>query len=95
MSLIGEIGGGRLTSAAKAVQITGQMESAEISGSLVQPELSGVSEQPKIAAQLERIIHKGGGNITLPDIDHVLAIDRADFLALAVKDPRTLYLIRG
>ena len=95
MSLIGEIGGGRLTSAAEAVQITGKMESAEISGSLVQQELSGVYEQEKIAAQLERIIHKGGGNITLPDIDHVLPIDRADFLVLAVKDPRTLYLIRG
>lgn len=95
MSLIGDIGGGRLASAAEAVQMTGKMESAEISGSLVQPELSGVSEQPKIAAQLERIIHKGSGDITLPDIDHVLAIDRADFLSLAVKDPRTLYLIKG
>lgn len=95
MSLIGEIGGVRLTSAAEAVQITGQMESEEISGSLVQPEISGVSEQPKIAAQLERIIHKGDGEIVLPDIDHVLAINRADFLSLAVKDPRTLYLIRG
>ena len=95
MSLTGEIGGGRLTSAAEAVQLTGKMESAEISGSLVQPDLSGIPEQPKIAAQLERIIHKGSGDITLPDIDHVLAIDRADFLSLAVKDPRTLYLIRG
>ena len=95
MNLIGEIGGGRLTSAAEAVQLTGKMESAEISGSLVQSELSGVSEQPKIAAQLERIIYKGGGDIVLPDVDHVLPIDRADFLALAVKDPRTLYLIRG
>ena len=95
MSLIGEIGGGRLTCAAKAVHLTGKMESAEISGSLVQPELSGVSEQPKIAARMEHIIYKGGGEITLPDIDHVLAIDRADYVALAVKDPRTLYLIRG
>ena len=95
MNLIGEIGGGRLTSAAEAVQLTGKMESAEISGSLVQPELSGVSEQPKIAAQLERIIHKGGGEIVLPDVDHVLPIGRADYVALAVKDPRTVYLIRG
>lgn len=95
MSLIGEIGGGWLTSAAEAVQLTGKMESTEISGSLVQPELSGISEQPKIAARMEHIIYKGGGEIVLPDVDHVLAIDRADFLALAVKDPRTLYLIRG
>ena len=95
MILIGEIGGGRLTSAAEAVQMIGKMESAEISGSLVQPELSGISEQFKIAAQLERIIHKGGGDIVLPDVNHVLPIDRADYVALAVKDPRTLYLIRG
>lgn len=95
MSLIGEIGSGRLTSSAEADKLSGSMESAAVSGSLVQPELSGISEQLKIAAQLERIIYKGGGDITLPDIDHVLAIDRADFLALAVKDPRTLYLIKG
>lgn len=95
MSLTGEIGGGRLTSAAETVSLSGEMESAEISGSLVQPELSGISEQLKIVAQLERIIQKGGGDIVLPDVDHVLPIDRADFLALAVKDPRTLYLIRG
>lgn len=62
MSLIGEIGSGRLTSAAKAVSLSGKMESAEISGSLVQPELSGISEQLKIAAQLERIIYKGSGD---------------------------------
>ena len=95
MSLTGEIGSGRLTSAAETVKLSGSMESAEISGSLVQPELSGISEQFKIAAQIERIIQKGGGDIVLPDVDHVLPIDRADYAALTVKDPRTLYLIKG
>ena len=95
MSLTGEIGSGRLTSAAETVKLSGKIKSAAVYESLVQPELYGISEQLKIAAQLERIIYKGGGDIVLPDVDHVIPIDRADYMALAVKDPRTLYLIRG
>ncbi len=30
-----------------------------------------------------------------PDIDRLRVMDRAEYLALEVKDPRTVYLLRG
>ena len=37
----------------------------------------------------------GSGNVYSPNVHAVLALDRAEYEALPVKDPGTLYLIRG
>lgn len=37
----------------------------------------------------------GGGNVSSEQISTIVAIDRAEYDALAVKDAKTLYLIRG
>lgn len=37
----------------------------------------------------------GGGNVSSAQIDTIVALDRAEYDALAVKDAKTLYLIRG
>lgn len=36
-----------------------------------------------------------GRGVQSPDIDRIRVMDRADYLALEVKDPRTAYLLRG
>lgn len=36
-----------------------------------------------------------GGNVSSAQIDTIVALDRAEYDALAVKDAKTLYLIRG
>lgn len=37
----------------------------------------------------------GGGNVSSAQINTIVALDRAEYDALAVKDAKTLYLIRG
>nr|DAU47186.1 MAG TPA: hypothetical protein [Caudoviricetes sp.] len=37
----------------------------------------------------------GGGNISSAQINTIVVLDRAEYDALAVKDAKTLYLIRG
>lgn len=37
----------------------------------------------------------GGGNVSSAQINTIVVLDRAEFDALAVKDAKTLYLIRG
>lgn len=37
----------------------------------------------------------GGSDLQSPDIDRILVMDKAEYDALPLKDPRTLYLIRG
>nr|DAY78327.1 MAG TPA: hypothetical protein [Caudoviricetes sp.] len=37
----------------------------------------------------------GGGNVSSAQINTIAVLDRAEFDALAVKDAKTLYLIRG
>ena len=37
----------------------------------------------------------GGGNVSSEQINTIVALDRAEYDALAVKDAKTLYLIRG
>ena len=37
----------------------------------------------------------GSGNVYSADINRIVAIDRAEYDALAAKDKKTLYLIRG
>lgn len=37
----------------------------------------------------------GGGNVSSAQINTIAVLDRAEYDALAVKDVKTLYLIRG
>lgn len=37
----------------------------------------------------------GGGNVSSKEINTIVALDRAEYDALEVKDAKTLYLIRG
>lgn len=37
----------------------------------------------------------GGGNVSSAQINTIAVLDRAEYDALAVKDAKTLYLIRG
>ena len=37
----------------------------------------------------------GSGNVYSADINRIVTIDRAEYDALAAKDKKTLYLIRG
>lgn len=37
----------------------------------------------------------GGGNVSSAQINIIAVLDRAEYDALAVKDAKTLYLIRG
>lgn len=37
----------------------------------------------------------GGGNVSSAQINTIVVLDRAEYAALAVKDAKTLYLIRG
>ena len=37
----------------------------------------------------------GGGNVSSAQISTIVVLDRAEYDALAVKDSKTLYLIRG
>lgn len=37
----------------------------------------------------------GGGNVSSAQINTIVVLDRAEYDALAVKDTKTLYLIRG
>ena len=37
----------------------------------------------------------GGGNVSSAQINAIVALDRAEYDALDVKDAKTLYLIRG
>lgn len=37
----------------------------------------------------------GGGNVSSAQINTIVVLDRSEYDALAVKDAKTLYLIRG
>lgn len=55
--------------------------------------------QPKVEMEVDpaKVVYQGGGsgNVYSADINRILAIDRAEYDALAAKDKKTLYLIRG
>ena len=40
-------------------------------------------------------VGSGGGNVSSAQINTIAVLDRAEYDALAVKDAKTLYLIRG
>ena len=37
----------------------------------------------------------GGGNVSSEQVDRIVVLDRGEYEALAVKDTKTVYLIRG
>ena len=54
--------------------------------------------QPEIKMKIDpaRVVYQGGGgNVYSADINRLVTIDRAEYDALAAKDKKTLYLIRG
>lgn len=55
--------------------------------------------QPEIKMKVEAArtiqIPGGSGNVSSEQIDVIVVLDRGEYEALAVKDPRTVYLIRG
>lgn len=53
-----------------------------------------ISERPEIAFSIENV-KAGLGNVSSAQINTIVVLDRAEYDALAVKDAKTLYLIRG
>lgn len=55
--------------------------------------------QPEIKMKISpaKVVYQGGGsgNVYSADINRIVTIDRAEYDALAAKDKKTLYLIRG
>lgn len=55
--------------------------------------------QPKVEMEVApaKVVYTGGGggNVYSADINRIVTIDRAKYDALAAKDKKTLYLIRG
>lgn len=55
--------------------------------------------QPKVEMEVDpaKVVYEGGGsgNVYSADINRIVTIDRAAYDALAAKDKKTLYLIRG
>lgn len=45
--------------------------------------------------QAKTVPVSGGGNVSSAQIKTIVVLDRAEYDALAVKDVKTLYLIRG
>lgn len=57
-----------------------------------------ISERPEITFTLDdvkAVPGGGGGNVSSKEINTIVALDRAEYDALEVKDTKTLYLIRG
>ena len=61
--------------------------------------LKMVLTQPEIKMKIEpaKVVYQGGGsgNVSSEQIDVIVVLDRAEYAALEVKDPKTVYLIRG
>ena len=45
--------------------------------------------------QAKTVLVSGGGNVSSAQINTIVVLDRAEYDALAIKDAKTLYLIRG
>ena len=57
-----------------------------------------VGNKPEVKFELENLrVSEGGGsgNVSSADISTIVVLDRAEYDALAVKDTKTVYLIRG
>lgn len=55
--------------------------------------------QPEIRMRIEpaKVVYQGGGdgNVSSEQVDRIVVLDRGEYEALAVKDTKTVYLIRG
>lgn len=55
--------------------------------------------QPEIKMEiaLAKVVYQdgGGGNVSSEQVDRIVVLDRGEYEALAVKDTKTVYLIRG
>ena len=55
--------------------------------------------QPEIRMKIEpaKVVYPGGGggNVSSEQVDRIVVLDRGEYEALAVKDTKTVYLIRG
>ena len=45
--------------------------------------------------QAKTVPVSGGGNVSSAQINTIVVLDRAEYDALAIKDAKTLYLMRG
>lgn len=57
-----------------------------------------ISKRPEIAFSIENVkagFGGGSGNVSSAQINTIVVLDRSEYDALAVKDAKTLYLIRG
>lgn len=55
--------------------------------------------QPEIKMKIEpaKVVYQDGGdgNVSSEQVDRIVVLDRGEYEALAVKDTKTVYLIRG
>ena len=55
--------------------------------------------QPEIKMRVApaKVVYQGGGggNASSEQVDRIVVLDRGEYEALAVKDTKTVYLIRG
>lgn len=53
--------------------------------------------QPEIKMRVApaKVVYTGGGNVSSEQVDRIVVLDRGEYEALAVKDTKTVYLIRG
>ena len=60
-------------------------------------EMQAVQPKVEMEAAPAKVVYQGGGsgNVYSADINRIVTIDRAEYDALAAKDKKTLYLIRG
>jgi hypothetical protein len=55
-----------------------------------------IGRKPQLCFEVSDVKVGGGkGNVSSAQIDTIIALDRAEYDALEIKDSRTLYLIRG
>lgn len=55
-----------------------------------------IRDRPALTFEISDVKVGGGkGNVSSAQIDTIVALDRAEYDALEIKDARTLYLIRG
>ena len=55
-----------------------------------------IGDRPAVEFEVAAVTSGGGqGTISSAQIDTIVALDRAEYDALEIKDSRTLYLIRG
>ena len=83
----------------EAAQTYAQTNPVAYVGQRIAVVVDGVATQysiKNVAGELEPATGGGGtGNVSSNDIKNIVAIDQAAYDELEVKDPNTLYLIRG